>query len=757
MADTRTELGQEEARIGSTLPADGSGHRRRRRPLFLVLAIVAGVLIYGLAFQETQVDLEEITSETRQESLTRILRALAHPELVTYDTDDNQVSADIAVPCGAPVASADRLTVTPECTAAGGTVTITGTGFAPRQEIDIEFVPDSEFVITLRIAQARADAEGSFSVEATVPERESDQPQQILAITEEPIGSWGDRVEVYTDANENGIEDDPILDDTGLRTVTIEGDADIPAVALDDPAGDPIQFISTGDAFEAVSGLANGETAIPIEEATRDTGIRVTAMMPTDDGYDLTVEGPPGGDLSGWRASLYDAVTGEEQSVIALSDTIRLSPRISDTARITWDKILETVFLALIATTAGLLAAIPLSFVAARNIMRDISITVTNLALTLIAIPLGVVAGVVVARAARTVVEPLTANAVGSLLGLAVSLAGAWWLIRAGVPPVEEEIPTRAERLRRGGLLLVAGALSLVALLFASRLLQQVGEAITPALGPLGFMGTFFSSIGEILDVALTVIAAVATAGVAANLAGKLGYAVRSRTRPPLLSTANLAFSALAGAIWAVLVAQAIDWFYQIGDTTWTVVIPAAVGAVAGLVVAWRGMDQGEVDIGLSLYYASRTVFNALRSIEPLVMAIVFVVWVGLGPFAGSLALALHTMAALAKLYSEQVESILPGPTEAVRATGANRLQTIVYAVVPQIVPPYISFTMYRWDINVRMSTILGFVGGGGIGSILQQNINLVRYQEAAVQMLAIAIVVATMDYASSRLRERFV
>ena len=138
-------------------------------------------------------------------------------------------------------------------------------------------------------------------------------------------------------------------------------------------------------------------------------------------------------------------------------------------------------------------------------------------------------------------------------------------------------------------------------------------------------------------------------------------------------------------------------------------------------------------------------------------MAIVFVIWVGIGPFAGSLALALHTLAALAKLYSEQVESILPGPLEAVTATGANRLQTIVYAVVPQIVSPYISFTMYRWDINVRMSTIIGFVGGGGIGFLLQQNINLLDYRAASVQMLAIAVVVALMDYVSSVVRERMV
>jgi phosphonate transport system permease protein len=99
----------------------------------------------------------------------------------------------------------------------------------------------------------------------------------------------------------------------------------------------------------------------------------------------------------------------------------------------------------------------------------------------------------------------------------------------------------------------------------------------------------------------------------------------------------------------------------------------------------------------------------------------------------------------------------MAGPLEAIQATGANRLQTIIYAVVPQIIPPYISYTMYRWDINVRMSTIIGFVGGGGIGFLLQQNINLLNYRAASVQMLAIAVVVASMDYISSVLREKYV
>jgi phosphonate transport system permease protein len=215
--------------------------------------------------------------------------------------------------------------------------------------------------------------------------------------------------------------------------------------------------------------------------------------------------------------------------------------------------------------------------------------------------------------------------------------------------------------------------------------------------------------------------------------------------------------AAIAGAIFTITLAVAVDWLYGLDDPVKVFAIPAAIGAVLGILVAARAEKRAQVNIGLSVYYSSRTVFNGLRSIEPLVMVIVFVVWVGIGPFAGALALALHTAAALSKLYSEQVESISEGPLEAVRATGATRMQTIVYAVAPQIVPPYISFTMYRWDINVRMSTIIGFAGGGGVGLLLNQNTQLLNYRAAAAQMLAIAIVVATMDYVSSRLRERFV
>ena len=156
-----------------------------------------------------------------------------------------------------------------------------------------------------------------------------------------------------------------------------------------------------------------------------------------------------------------------------------------------------------------------------------------------------------------------------------------------------------------------------------------------------------------------------------------------------------------------------------------------------------------------ALYYAVRFVFNILRSIEPLIMAILFAVWVGIGPFAGVLALAVHSTAALGKLFSEQIESIDPGPVEAITATGAKPLQIVLYGVLPQVVPQFLALTFYRWDINVRMSTIIGFVGGGGIGFLLQQWINLLQYNKAATALWAIAAVVIALDLISARIREK--
>lgn len=160
---------------------------------------------------------------------------------------------------------------------------------------------------------------------------------------------------------------------------------------------------------------------------------------------------------------------------------------------------------------------------------------------------------------------------------------------------------------------------------------------------------------------------------------------------------------------------------------------------------------------GKSVYFFIRTISTIFRSIEAIVWAIIFCVWVGIGPFAGMLALWIHSIASLIKLYSEQIENIDGGPVEAIKATGASTLQIWRYAVTPQILAPYLAFTIYRWDINVRMATIVGFVGGGGIGLALYQQQQMLAWRNVGLIMWLIALIVWVMDIFSAFIREKLV
>jgi len=157
------------------------------------------------------------------------------------------------------------------------------------------------------------------------------------------------------------------------------------------------------------------------------------------------------------------------------------------------------------------------------------------------------------------------------------------------------------------------------------------------------------------------------------------------------------------------------------------------------------------------IFYITRGMFNVLRSIEALLYVAIFVFWVGIGPFAGMMALAITTFALLGKLFSEAIENIDSGPIEAITAAGANKMQTIGYAIVPQIVPPFLSYLIYQWDINIRMATIIGFAGGGGIGLMLNTYFGSLQYHKAGTVILAIVLIVAIMDFSSAKIREKFV
>jgi phosphonate transport system permease protein len=198
-----------------------------------------------------------------------------------------------------------------------------------------------------------------------------------------------------------------------------------------------------------------------------------------------------------------------------------------------------------------------------------------------------------------------------------------------------------------------------------------------------------------------------------------------------------------------VMANMLVTIFMALLATTIATLVVAPLSFLAASNITKRGC------LGTAVYFATRSVFNILRSYEPLVMAVVFAFWLGFGPFAGTLAMTVVTIASLGKLFSEAVENIDHGPIEALQATGANRLQAVIYAVIPQIVPDFISFIVYHWDINVRISTIIGFVGGGGIGYYLSEQINLLSYRHAATAIWAIVVVVMALDFLSAEVRKR--
>jgi phosphonate transport system permease protein len=203
-------------------------------------------------------------------------------------------------------------------------------------------------------------------------------------------------------------------------------------------------------------------------------------------------------------------------------------------------------------------------------------------------------------------------------------------------------------------------------------------------------------------------------------------------------------------AVKDVLQAMFVTIFMALLSTSIATVIAVPLSFLAASNITRHG------PVGTTVYYLTRSFFNLIRSYDPLVMATVFAFWLGFGPFPGTLALTVVTTASLGKMFSEAVENIDPGPIEALQATGANRLQTVVYSVVPQIVPDFVSYIIYHWDINVRISTVIGFVGGGGIGYYLSTQINsMIGYHKAGTAIWAIVMVVWTMDFLSAEVRKR--
>jgi phosphonate transport system permease protein len=199
------------------------------------------------------------------------------------------------------------------------------------------------------------------------------------------------------------------------------------------------------------------------------------------------------------------------------------------------------------------------------------------------------------------------------------------------------------------------------------------------------------------------------------------------------------------------------DWRLYLQEMVVTIQI-AVWGTVLAIVAAVPlGLMCSENIAPWWVHQPVRRLMDACRAINEMVFAMLFVVAVGLGPFAGVLALAIHTTGVLAKLFAEAVEAIDARPVEGIRATGANALEEIVYGVIPQVMPLWISYTLYRFESNVRSASVVGMVGAGGIGVVLWEIIRGFQFPQTCAVMIIIVISVSLTDLASQRIRKLFI
>jgi phosphonate transport system permease protein len=198
------------------------------------------------------------------------------------------------------------------------------------------------------------------------------------------------------------------------------------------------------------------------------------------------------------------------------------------------------------------------------------------------------------------------------------------------------------------------------------------------------------------------------------------------------------------------------EWRYYFEEMVVTIQIALWGTFLAAVVAVPFGILSARNIAPWYVVQVVRRLMDACRSIHELVFAVLFVVAVGLGPFAGVMALFIHTTGILAKLFSEAVEAIDARPVEAIRATGASRLQEVVFGVVPQVMPLWLSFALYRFESNVRAATVLGVIGAGGIGQVLFESIRGFYYSEASAMLIIMLGTVSLIDMFSQQLRKFF-
>lgn len=210
------------------------------------------------------------------------------------------------------------------------------------------------------------------------------------------------------------------------------------------------------------------------------------------------------------------------------------------------------------------------------------------------------------------------------------------------------------------------------------------------------------------------------------------------------------------------LIHDTAEWYWGLGTwlkMMWETVLLAFLGTLIGAVGAFILCFPASDNISKSrtLYFVTRRVLEIARSVPELVYAMIFVFSFGIGPFPGVLAIAVHTVGALGKLFSEVNENIDLGPVEGVRASGGNWVQTVRYAVVPQVLPNFLSYTLLRFEINVRGAAVIGFVGAGGIGQELMFVIRQFVYTDISAIVLLIIVAVSLIDMSSEKLRHHLI
>lgn len=203
-------------------------------------------------------------------------------------------------------------------------------------------------------------------------------------------------------------------------------------------------------------------------------------------------------------------------------------------------------------------------------------------------------------------------------------------------------------------------------------------------------------------------------------------------------------------------------------DVSWTVLGPSLEAALVTLSIGLLGTTLS-VPFSLALallaargtapagwvYQASRSVLSFLRAVPDVVFALIFVTAVGLGPFAGALALVFHNTGVMGKLWAEAMEEADLGPRDALRIAGASRVQVAAHAVLPTVLPQLVGLLLYRFDVNVRASLVLGLVGAGGIGFLINQSIKVFRFDEMVTHILVVLVLVIAVDQLSALIRRR--